>query len=584
MRCLALGAMMAVSVSALADVDYHVQVDPVAKKLVVALEFDTKGTVTSVAMPNWAPGSYRLQEGGPKVKELTVHDASGRTVNAEHPDAATWTFSNTGNRRMTVSYSLDATFNDDRVHFAGPATYMYVVGRTQEKCRLTISAPSGWNSYTGLDYIGKSLIMTAPTYDVLADNPVSCGKLVTDTYFSKGTPHTIVYHTGDPSKLNRTKVIEACKFVSDSEGDFFGGHPFKKYIWHFTVMDSADGGWGLEHLASTQIGLASGLGDHTKTVLAHEYFHAWNVKRIRSSVLGPFDYTKLPKTGALWWLEGVTDYYASLLTHRYGMFDEAFFFTEIEKNIQRTRAANARLEVSPYDSSFRVGEASNGRGNSQGYRVNYYNTGWLLGMCLDIELRSRTNGKYSLDDVERALWQQCKDSKPGFAEDGIRNLLVKFGGGDMGSIYDKWVMQPGELPVEDQLAKVGLTFGKTMVKFKDAGFDAFGGQRGLRVGRLRTGDAVKEGDIILEANGQSFSGMGGQQASRALQQIVDSAAVGTELSLKVKRGEDEVTTSVKVLDGQREVFKVAHGESSPSADRLRTSWYSGGKAKLNYSR
>ncbi|MBS1721729.1 MAG: M61 family metallopeptidase [Armatimonadetes bacterium] len=584
MRCLALFVCAAVSTASWADVHYFVNVDPAGKKLDVKFEFETKGASTSIAMPNWAPGSYRLSEGGGKIKSLVVKDQTGHEVVLEHPDPATWSFSNKGITKVQATYSLDQTFNGEGVHYSGPSTYMYLVGRTQEKCQLVIGAPPAWNTYCGLEYVGRSLIMQARSYDELADNPVSCGKFVTDTYVSMGTPHTIVYHTGDASKVDRKKVVEACKFVSDSEGDFFGGHPFKKYVFHFTVMDSADGGWGLEHLASTQIGLASGVGDHTKTVIAHEYFHAWNVKRIRSAVLGPFDYTKLPKTGALWWLEGVTDYYASLLTHRYGMFDEAFFFTEIESNIQRTRAAQARMEVSPYDSSFRVGEASNGRGNSQGYRISYYNTGWVLGLCLDIELRSRTNGKKSLDDVEHLLWNQCKDNKPGFPEDGIRAALIKVGGVGMGDIYDKWVMKPGELPVEEQLAKVGLTFGKTSVSFKDPGFDAFGGQRGLRVGRLRTGDSIKEGDVILGVNGQSFEGMSGQQANAAFRKALDATLFGGKLSLVLKRGEESVNAEVPVSEGKRDVFKVSHSASGPDTDRLREGWYTAGKTKLSSSR
>src|SRR5262249_8158512 len=119
--------------------------------------------------------------------------------------------------------------------------------------------------------------------------------------------------------------------------------------------------------------------------------------------------------------------------------------------IHNVRGDPGRLEVSPYDASYKISAENPNR-----YRIDYYPTGWVLGMLFDIELRSRTDGKHSLDDVERALWKLCKDNQPGFGEDEIRSQLVHFGGPSMGPLYDQWVLNPGDLPVEQELAKVGL--------------------------------------------------------------------------------------------------------------------------------
>jgi predicted metalloprotease with PDZ domain len=119
------------------------------------------------------------------------------------------------------------------------------------------------------------------------------------------------------------------------------------------------------------------------------------------------------------------------------------------------RSNPARLTVSPYQASFQVAAANNGRGNSNGFQISYYNLGWLAGMCLDIEIRQQSGGKHSLDDVAHALYDLCKDNKPGFEEDEIRKQCIRFGGPSLGAFYDKVVMSPGELPIEEQLAKVG---------------------------------------------------------------------------------------------------------------------------------
>ena len=311
---------------------------------------------------------------------------------------------------------------------------------------------------------GNQALYKVATYDVLADNPVTWGDYTLDTYKSYGKTHYIAYR-GIPKKdVDRAYVMKACKFISDMEGDFFGGGvPYDRYVWHFSVNDAPDGAGGLEHLSSTQISLASGVGPGAVSVLSHEFFHLWNVKRIRSKILGPFDYTTQPQTGALWWLEGVTDYYAHTLLGRYGWYGKnerspdpiSKLYADAVQNLTAVRARQARLDVSPYESSYRVRDAANGRGNSQGYQVSYYDTGWLCGLVLDIEMLDQTSGKHSLDDVELALWEQCKDDNPGFEERDIRRHLVAFGGYSLGTFYDDVIMKPGELPVEKQLAKIG---------------------------------------------------------------------------------------------------------------------------------
>jgi predicted metalloprotease with PDZ domain len=322
--------------------------------------------------------------------------------------------------------------------------------------------------------------------------------------------------------------------------------------------------------------LAQGLGKGTVSVMSHEYFHAWNVKRIRSKVLGPFDYLVLPKTGALWLLEGVTDYYANLLLYRYDVFDEAYMKDEIIGNVRTTRANPARFEVSPYDSSYRVGEAANGRGNSAGFGVNYYNTGWLVGLCLDLEIRDRTKGAKSLDDLMYALYEQCKDDRAGFEEDDIRKHLIKIAGEGMGEVYDQWVMSPGELPVESQLRKVGYEMKSTVTKFADVGFPLNWADGKVTATTGNRSGQVRSGDEIVEINGVG-KGSTPESSAQVWGQWRTMLVPGSRVNLVLMRGSERVELSVDVVETTRTAYSIEDGSLNDSLRTLRQGWWKGGR-------
>jgi predicted metalloprotease with PDZ domain len=477
-----------------------------------------------------------------------------------------------------VTYTLPARVVDGAIHYSGPSSYLYVVGRKEEKCRLVLETPADWKVACGLNEVrGKATEFTAPDYDVLADNPVSMGDLIVDTYTVGGKPHIIAMRNEAAKQMDRAELLKLCKHISESQMDFFGGLPYDKYVWHFAITNGRGGG-GLEHLSSTQITMGSTLTPGSAGLCSHEYFHLWNVKRIRSKPLGPFDYTQLPKTGALWWLEGVTDYYADLLLLRYGWFNEEDFFTNLVQNFGAVRGNAARLEVSPNEASMRVGEAANGRGNSNGYRISYYNLGWVVGLCLDVELRARTNGRRSLDDVTRALWAMCKDGKPGFEEDEIRKQCVRFGGEAMGEFFDRVVMRPGELPVEEALAHAGLKVEQRTDRFVNNGiqWQPRGENRAPTITQV-SGPAtnlLRTGDVIVSIGGVKVDGPG--SVNTELGKLKD----GVEAKFVVMRDGQETEVSITPTLGSRTGWKVSLAELTNQAKKaFRESWYYAGKKK-----
>ena len=599
--CLALTSALS-----LADVKYTVDVHPDTKVLHVTMHLSGVSHGSKFQIPNWGPGGYVLRDTFKNVKNLTATDGKGHpltidvkidVLHKKYQDGlaskvvdnsvCTWIVAPAKETNIAYDIPLGAReFADGAINWSGPSTYLYETSHRLEKCVLTINVPSGWPVYLGLNETKPgSNVYTAKTYDVLADNPVSTGDLTVDKYESRGKPHWIVMRGAAKSKVDREKLMAACKFVSDIETDFFGDSaPYDKYVWHFAVNDSADGAGGLEHLSSTQISLASGVGPRAKSVLAHEFFHLWNVKRIRSKPLGPFDYTKLPQTGAIWWLEGVTDYYAYTLPYRYGGIDDKSYFAAIASNLQAVRNNPSYKLVGPNESSLRVDESNGGRGNSNGYLISYYNLGWLAGMVLDIEMRAHTGGKHTLDDVEHALWELCRNDKPGFEEDEIRKQLVRFGGEDMGAVYDRVVMKADGMAIEDTLAKAGLAVAVKPDPYVDLGF-SFGGFPGagtLSVTAVRSSaeGKLQVGDQILSVNGNPLEngGRGGLAADMTRQ--TKDASAGTTIKLSIKRGDETLDVQVTPVSATRDIYGVERAANpTPAQKKLGDAWLATKKFK-----
>lgn len=447
-------------------IQYRVSPSPDQTQINVEMKFEASDPDVELEMPSWSPGLYVIENYWKTMGTITGWDDQGKQLEVDHSRPDTWMVATNGARHITVKYSLPVnksldrlgmfSSDNDAVHFTGPATYLYINGRKSAPCRLILDLPDSWQAAVGLtpstSEHGKFTFL-AKSYDELADCPVTIGMFRTEQFLVDGKPHLLAIRGQARDTIDTIKAREMCRFVAQADGTFFGGLPYDRYVWQFWATDQRGGG-GVEHASSTDMFISSHEGLGTLSAIAHEFFHLWNVKRIRTKVLGPFDYQHLPKTGALWWLEGVTDYYADMLPYRFGKSTKKDFYSVASYNVSSVRSNPARLEVSPYEASYRIGESTTD--SSSGYRVSYYPTGWVLGLMFDIELRSRSNGRHTLDEVELALWKECQGDKLGFGEGEIRNVLVRIGGSAFGELYDKWVTRPGDLPIESVLAKGGL--------------------------------------------------------------------------------------------------------------------------------
>jgi predicted metalloprotease with PDZ domain len=422
-------------------------------------------------MPVWSPGDYHVQNHGKYVQDFHATTPKDKVLTVTHPDQNTWQVETGGENEVEVIYSLPNTpmgFFSENVNvrekhafYNGPSTFMYVVGHKHDPVTLHISPPEGWSRAAvplePLAQNGRESSPTAngrgyaaPDYDTLADSPIVVGDLETREFQFVGKPHTLVFF-GPHQGIDYDSFLTPIRKIVEEENRLMGGPPYARYTFFIEVNGR---GGALEHLNAQRIPWGKGFPVRFLSGgVAHEFFHLWNVKRIRPLVLGPFDYVNPPRTRNLWFSEGVTSYYGDLSVRRAGLSSEQEYLQRLGSAITGMQNTPARKRVTADESSLRVWEAN----NSSGYGgLSYYQKGELIGLCLDLKLRGFTSNRSSLDHVMRDLMARHGLPKPGFPEDGIRDAVIRAGGAEMGPFYDLLCRSTEEMPFAECLGYAGL--------------------------------------------------------------------------------------------------------------------------------
>ena len=427
----------------------------------------------TVQMPVWSPGDYHVQNHGKYVQDFRADGLSGSNQTGElrvsHPDQNTWRVGSGGARSVLVTYSVPQTpkgiFSDNVTvapHYGfvnGPSAFAYVVGRKASPARLFVYLPSGWHAEMPLPEVEAAgakaeAAYSADDYDTLADSPLVMGDaeglMVRRFKVDAVAQRAVFFHTPITSERADAFVPMLMK-VAAAENKIMGGPPYNRYDFLFDV--GGEGG-GLEHLNSARLLLwPGGQPRGIEAFVAHEFFHLWNVKRIRPLALGPFDYVNPPKTRSLWFAEGVTEYYAHVAVRRAGITDEEAFYSHWKRAIGRMQTNPASKRITAEEASLRVWES----GSSQGFGgLSYYDKGELIGLCMDLKIRNATGGKKSLDDVMRLLLDRHNPPKPGYGENEIRSVVSEVAKTDLSAFYDLLARSTDAMPFAECLGYVGL--------------------------------------------------------------------------------------------------------------------------------
>mgnify|MGYP000506408830 CR=1 FL=1 len=446
----------------------------------VTLTIDAPAAQQCVALPVWIPGSYLVREFSKNLAHLTAQQ--GRTkLAALQLDKCTWQIGCNPSKPLVLRYQIYAHDNSVRTawldsqrgFFNATSICMRVEGHeTLEHC-LEIMAPektTGWQLATGLKALKVNKqgfgTYSASNYDELADGPVEMGAFWSGTFTACGVPHRFVVAGALPG-FDGTKLLLDTKKICEEEIRFWHGNkkpPFANYLFMLNAVD--DGYGGLEHRNSTALicnrkdlprmeepKVSEGYTT-LRGLISHEYFHTWNVKRLRPAEFAIYDYTQENYTELLWFFEGFTSYYDDLLLRRAGLLDNAGYLKLLNKTINQVMQTPGRQVQSVAEASFdawvkyyRQDE------NTPNATVSYYTKGALVALCFDLTLRRE--GHTTLDDVMRALWLRCKAGP--MLETDFAAVLQTLGKRTFDTELKNWVHGKGELPLRALLEQHGVT-------------------------------------------------------------------------------------------------------------------------------
>ncbi len=425
-------------------------------------------------MPSWTPGYYQLMNYAANVGNVRATDETNQPLSCTKTGSNTWRVSTTSARTLLFSYDVTATrdfvaspYLDRRKGYISPAgVFVYVAGRLQQPITLTVHPYKHWPDIvaTGLDSLpGQRHTFTAPTADVLYDSPILMGDLNQLPSFTvRGIPHYFVgYNMG---QFDQQRFVTDLQKIVAAGADIIGDIPYK----HYTFLAIGPGGGGIEHLNSTSIsfdgsGLNTARGRFTLySFLAHEYFHHYNVKRIRPRALGPFDYERENRTRMLWVSEGLTVYYEYLMLRRAGLITQDELLQTWQGLINSFENKPGRLVQSATQASYDTwSDGPFGRQGDDAYRtISYYEKGPIIGLLLDLAIRHKTQNKRSLDDVMRTLYKTYYQAKKrGFTDDEFQTVCEKIAGTSLSEVFS-YASTTAPFDYKTYLAYAGLTLTK----------------------------------------------------------------------------------------------------------------------------
>lgn len=420
-------------------------------------------------MPKWMPGYYQLMDYAKSVENISAKDQHGNKLVIEQNNENSWKAIGTKNKAFTVSYDIktqrqfvaNSYLDSTHAYVVTANTFLYVDGflNTPVTVKVITNQPKQIIA-TGLENIvGKFNEYSAPNFDILYDSPLLIGDLETLVPFKvKGINHRfIAYKMGT---FNREAFTENLEKMVTSAVKIMGDIPYKEY----TFIGIGPGRGGIEHLNNTTVSFdGNGLNNPASMMqvmnfLAHEYFHHYNVKRIRPFELGPFDYDKGSRTNLLWISEGLTVYYEYIVIKRAGLMDEKTLLSNLEHNINALENNNGRLYQSLSQASYNTWKDGpfGTQGEEAGKTISYYDKGPVVGLLLDFAIRNASQNEKSLDDVMRLLyWQYYKKLNRGFTDAEFQTACEQIAGASLSKIFE-YVNTTKELDYRKYLAFAGL--------------------------------------------------------------------------------------------------------------------------------
>jgi len=539
------------------------------------IEMSIKGireTSVSVSMPAWSPGMYRIENYARNVQDFRASNMRNQPLMWEQTDKQTWRIAKQPADDVDVRYQVfSAQLNDQMADLAPPATFMYVVGQKHVPCTVKYNAPGGWKVYTGLEKKGDRYV--AGDYDIFVDAPAFIGEFKVLQFDTGGANHQLVFSKRDIS-LSAPQVTADIQEIVEAAMQMFGKLPYKEYVFLFKVQPQATN--AVEHLNSTHITVGENDFVTQSTyrqflaTVAHEFFHLWNVKRIRPAVLGPFDYSHEAHTRLLWMAEGITSYYGDLLLERAGIDTSDEYLGRMAVVINSLEHTPGRHYMSVEEASWNAWLRSD---NAENNTVSYYVKGEIIGLLLDIEIRARTKNRKSLDDVMRYLMETYANKGIGFPEDGFVKAVEAVAGSDFHEFFDATIQSRRDLDYNRYLKQAGLV---AQVQLQPAsiylGIDFDPGEGSFpRVRRVVSNSPAERakldaGDLLVSMNDERLT-------FENFRSRLHSHAIGETVKLTVLRNQRLLDLHIVPVEFQEERWQLNEiARPAPEQNELKKGW------------
>ncbi len=569
------------SVSSAEDLSYTLSVDDdMYDHLSVELEIDdVHADRYVISMPGWIPGTYYIGDFGKYIYNFTARDADDNPLPVLQLNRNAWEVGSSGRWSIYVTYDIETRqrgfmgnpLDSTGALVQGATTWVYVNGLEHLPCRVEVKAPSDWQMATGLTATEFPHHFRALNYDQLADSPIMMGDLETFGFKKENVPHDVVFR--GRADFDRDKFVAMVRDIVGYQIGLFGDLPYEKYVFLYTLSEGRHGGGGLEHANSTTITLSAlDVMDNiysAANVTAHEFFHVWNVKRISAKALIPLDYSREARTELLWWLEGVTSYYADLTLVRTGIWTPESFLNNQERRIEQLQENPDRLQTPVSQASWDIWEDG-----FMSTGISVYTKGQLLGLLIDLMIRKNTDNRMSLDDVFRYLNIHYGRRGIGITERALKEALRSVSGLDFQPFFDRYVTGVVELPYQSVLAHAGLDIDIKMASKPTIGHVRILGPRNrvfsispessaAEAGLMRN-DFIKAVDSLEIDNRKQFT------------DYIRKLTIGDTIRIKIERDGVDLVLRVPVESYEKSSCTLRENPSAPAeATILRRQWIEG---------
>jgi predicted metalloprotease with PDZ domain len=554
-------------------------------EVVVRLNYPQQSPpAVDLVMPVWTPGSYLVREYARHVQDFGARAPGGQIFEWEKVNKNTWRIQTRGAREAHVTYKVYANeltvrtneLNDRHAFWNNAALLVYPEGHLRAPSTVRVVPFGNWKVATGLPAVaGQPNTFRAEDFDTLYDAPFLVADFRVLNFEVKGIPHRIVVDgegNYDPERLRRD-----VRRVVEETVELMREIPYRDYTFMLMTHPTARG--GLEHLNSTALiwRRFSFRSDADwrdfLALVAHEYFHLWNVKRIRPDALGPFDYTQENYTRLLWVAEGVTSYYDNLLVRRAGLMTDRQYLDIIAKAVEDLRRAPGRFKQSLEESSFDAWiEYYRPDENTVNTAISYYDKGALVSLLLDLEIRRRSNGARSLDDVMRSLYEEFYKQGRNYTPADFQRAAERAAGARLEDFFRRYVRGREELEWNEALELVGLrldTTGESAGKPapERAYFGATLAQEGERLRITNVPSDTPAYEAGLYANDQIVAVDGFRASRDFLNARLEERRPGDTVALTVFRNEELRTINVRLAGRAEAPYRIVPVRNPTDAQR-----------------